>query len=144
MRGFLISLMWIPHHPATRPLVNHFPSSIPPSLILHPCSSTVTSWRLPSSASAIVPSPDATPSTTTRVTPRSTPSGFRTVIAYVAVPNRYSTENSGHRHGMHGASVSLFPRSVNPRIASSATRYIQLADPVYQVQPPRPRCPSAV
>ena len=29
---------------------------------------------------------------------------------------------------------------MKPRIDSSATRYIQAAEPVYQVQPPRPTC----
>ena len=41
--------------------------------------------------------------------------------------------------GTLGRIVSVSPSLRNPRIASSPTRYIQLADPVYHVHPPRPR-----
>jgi hypothetical protein len=45
---------------------------------------------------------------------------------------------------MHGATTSVVPSStVTPRIDSSATRSIQPAEPVYQVQPPRPTCGAA-
>ena len=39
---------------------------------------------------------------------------------------------------MHGSTRSAPRSSARPRIASMPTRYVQPADPVYQVQPPRP------
>src|SRR3954447_26383197 len=46
--------------------------------------------------------------------------------------------------GTLGSMYSVSPRLVNPRIPSNPTRYLQLAEPVHQVQPPRPSWPSAV
>ena len=65
-------------------------------------------------------------------------------MAYVADPCRYSTVNSGQSRGMQGSIHSRSPRFVKPRIDSSATRYVQLAEPVYHVHPPRPSWPAAV
>ena len=41
---------------------------------------------------------------------------------------------------MHGSIRRTFPSRRKPRISSSPTRYSQLAEPVYHVQPPRPVC----
>ena len=43
-----------------------------------------------------------------------------------------------HQRGTHGSICNRSPRNLNKRIDSSPARYIQLAEPVYQVQPPRP------
>jgi hypothetical protein len=50
----------------------------------------------------------------------------------------------GQEAGTLGSMKSVSPRFRKPRIPSSPTRYIQLADPVYQVHPPRPSWPLAV
>ena|SRR5215510_12560752 len=39
---------------------------------------------------------------------------------------------------MHGSITNVWPRRRRPRMFSSPARYIQPADPVYQVHPPRP------
>src|SRR4051794_35746335 len=108
----------------------------------HPIS-TVTSWRRPSSSSEIVPSPRSTPSTVTRETSAPFPV-LATRIAYTADPWRYSSENSRQDRGTHGSIVSVSPCLVKPRRVSSPMRYIHDAEPVYHVQPPRPRWPAAV
>jgi hypothetical protein len=41
---------------------------------------------------------------------------------------------------MHGETEKLRPRRLSPRMDSRPRRYIQAAEPVYQVQPPRPMC----
>ena len=46
----------------------------------------------------------------------------------------------GQDFGTQGSMTSVVPRSRNPRIHSSPARYIHPAEPVYQVQPPRPTC----
>ncbi len=42
--------------------------------------------------------------------------------------------------GRHGVKRSLSTSSCKPRSDSVISRYIQPAEPVYQVQPPRPVC----
>src|SRR5438876_150738 len=44
------------------------------------------------------------------------------------------------RSGMHGVRTKLAPCTRKPRIPSRPARYIQPAEPVYHVQPPRPTC----
>ena len=62
------------------------------------------------------------------------------MISHVVAPRFQLIVSAGHAAGTHGSTVSTSPRTVNPSTASSATRYTQLAEPVYQVQPPRPAC----
>src|SRR5712692_5320837 len=47
---------------------------------------------------------------------------------------------SGHDEGMHGSMTNVSPRRRRPRMLSMPARYIQPADPVYQLHPPRPAC----
>jgi hypothetical protein len=47
---------------------------------------------------------------------------------------------AGQARGMHGSSMRCVPRSRKPRIHSTPAWYIQAADPLYQVHPPRPTC----
>jgi hypothetical protein len=70
--------------------------------------------------------------------PRLTPCGFATVTRWLVVPRRIETSNSGQESGMQGSMIRWSPSRWIPRIHSSPTRYIQPADPVYQVQPARP------
>jgi hypothetical protein len=44
----------------------------------------------------------------------------------------------GHSGGRQGAKHSRSARNTSPRIDSTAARYSQAAEPVYQLQPPRP------
>ena len=44
---------------------------------------------------------------------------------------------------MHGSTTSVVPRTLIPKMPSTAVRYIHPAEPVYQVQPPRPTCAGA-
>ena len=53
-------------------------------------------------------------------------------------PKRTSIEKLRQPRGMQGSIRSRSPRRRQPRIHSMAARYIQAAEPVYQVQPPRP------
>ena len=50
----------------------------------------------------------------------------------------WCASRSGQAFGKHGASTSELPERVRPTIPSIPARYIQPAEPVYQVQPPRP------
>src|SRR5688500_15048303 len=45
-----------------------------------------------------------------------------------------------HQRGTQGLMLRRWPCNLNPRIDSSPARYIQPAEPVYHVQPPRPVC----
>ena len=45
---------------------------------------------------------------------------------------------------MHGSTTNVVPRSRNPRIHSVPAWYIQPAEPVYHVHPPRPTCGGSV
>ena len=45
-----------------------------------------------------------------------------------------------HARGMQGSTTSRVPRSRNPSIHARPAWYIHPADPVYQLQPPRPTC----
>jgi hypothetical protein len=65
-------------------------------------------------------------------------------IAYTLRPWRYSMVYSFQALGARGSMKSVSPRFLSPRIPSNPTRYIQLAEPVYQVHPPRPSWPFAV
>src|SRR3989338_9159780 len=47
-------------------------------------------------------------------------------------------EYSGQAAGMQGSSSKLAPWRLRPRMLSRPARYIQPAEPVYHVQPPRP------
>jgi len=63
------------------------------------------------------------------------------------VPGRVVAEVDlvpGQARGMQGSSTSDVPRNRNPRIDSTPAWYIQPAEPVYQVQPPRPTCGGSV
>ncbi|EXI71309.1 MAG: hypothetical protein AW07_03752 [Candidatus Accumulibacter sp. SK-11] len=51
---------------------------------------------------------------------------------------------AGQSAGRRGARCSLPEASLRPSSDSTISRYIQPAEPVYQLQPPRPMCwPSA-
>ena len=52
-------------------------------------------------------------------------------------------EYRGQSSGTQGAITSVSPSELRPRTDSSATRSIHPDDPVYHVQPPRPRCAGA-
>ena len=63
----------------------------------------------------------------------------RDLVARVLEPpgrSRYP----GHDEGMHGSTLNVPPRRRRPRMLSRPARYSQPADPVYQLQPPRPAC----
>src|SRR3954468_10689445 len=92
----------------------------------------------------MLPLADTRPSTITSTALPPTPLSFVTATAYTLLPYRYSMLYSRHDAGALGSMKSVSPRFLRPRIPSRPTRYIQLADPVYQVQPPRPTCPSAL
>src|SRR5438552_18701306 len=49
-------------------------------------------------------------------------------------------EYSGQAAGMQGSSSKLPPWRLRPRMLSRPARYIQPAEPVYHVPPPRPTC----
>src|SRR5260370_133287 len=66
-------------------------------------------------------------------TPRFIEFGFSTLIRYVVLPRRYVISNSRQKRGMHGSIRSRSPRSLTPRMYSSAARYIQRAEPAYQI-----------
>src|SRR2546428_9721230 len=64
--------------------------------------------------------------------------GFETAISYRAVPTRQTIEYSFQDDGTQGSISNVDPWRRSPRMLSSPARYIQPAEPVYQVQPPRP------
>ena len=92
---------------------------------------------------ATTPSGTACPSTMTNCMPRP---------ALPGSPHEFGTSRTqkiGHiisrpARGIQGSNRSVSPDGRRPRIASRATRYSQPAEPVYQVQPPRPVRRSAV
>src|SRR3954468_22878837 len=51
---------------------------------------------------------------------------------------RHVIRYSGHKDGIHGSTLNVAPRRRSPRMLSRPARYIQAADPVYQLHPPRP------
>ena len=60
-------------------------------------------------------------------------------------PVREPQVKRGQASGTHGRTRSVSPASMpTPRMDSSATRYIQPAEPVYHVHPPRPTCGGAL
>lgn len=105
-------------------------------------SRTLTWCRPPSSTSATRSGRPETsaPSTSANATPRQTPLGFSTEIEYRAV--RYFTVASylSQALGMQGSTDKNAPRSRRPSKLSTPARCSQPAEPVYQVQPPRPTC----
>ena len=46
----------------------------------------------------------------------------------------------GQDDGMQGVMLNTLPRRRSPRMLSRPARYIQPAEPVYQLHPPRPAC----
>src|SRR5688572_28264380 len=79
------------------------------------------------------------PSRVASTTPRVRRSGFDTEISYRVSRNRQTIWYSGHVVGMQGSIEKVDPARRRPRMLSTPARYIQDADPVYQLQPPRPR-----
>jgi hypothetical protein len=69
----------------------------------------------------MTPPEAALPSTTTLVTPRSTPV-FSTSMAYVAERYRSRSSNPFQFAGMHGFTVNVPDRTVNPNKSSTMTR----------------------
>ena len=63
-----------------------------------------------------------------------------TTISYRVSRWLQTIEYSGQADGMHGSTANVAPERRRPRMLSMAARYIQPADPVYQLQPPRPVC----
>ena len=98
------------------------------------------SWVPPSSTSAIARGSTATPSSRAAPTPRQRRSGFVTAISYRVRPKRQVIAYPGQEAGMHGSSSKVAPWRRSPRMLSSPARYIQPAEPVYQVHPARPAC----
>ena len=82
----------------------------------------------------------ARPSSSMVATPRQRRSGFSMVISQTVRPRVHTTVQHGHAVGRHGSTTSRSPRRWMPRMPSRPARYIQLAEPVYQVQPARPTC----
>ena len=80
----------------------------------------------------------ATPSTVTSATPLLKDSGFSTTTFSTQPCLRTVASKPGQCDGITGDMCSRSPRKWSPSMYSTATRYIQAAEPVYQVQPPRP------
>ena len=62
----------------------------------------------------------------------------QTIIRAYALSRLNVIVIDGQCVGSRGLTLMLPPRTRNPQIDSIAARCIQAADPVYQLQPPRP------
>ena len=70
--------------------------------------------------------------------PRSGARGSRPSICSASSRSARRSSTRATPRGCTGRSANVAPRRRRPRMLSSPARYIQPADPVYQVQPPRP------
>lgn len=61
-------------------------------------------------------------------------------ISQIVSPIFAGASYPGHMAGMHGATTRKSSSRRMPRIPATPAWYIQAADPVYQLQPPRPAC----
>src|SRR5688572_28446206 len=66
----------------------------------------------------------------------------RKAISYIVAPKRYRMAQPGHAAGRQGVKRSRSASRARPSSDSTMRRYIQPADPVYQLHPPRPACGS--
>ena len=98
-----------------------------------------TRWVLPSSASAMATSPAERHAV--ELDRRHAPRHLLRIVDDDVVARGAIAEDQlepGQARGMQGSITSSAPRSRKPRIDSRPARYIQPAEPVYHVQPPRP------
>jgi hypothetical protein len=80
----------------------------------------------------------STPSHRMLTWPVDNPSGLATRMRMLPEGRDRVASKDNQADGRHGAIVNLSATSRRPSISSTASRQVQAAAPVYQLQPPRP------